>query len=78
MVNLKQGQHQFIHFNIKPEDVTSLKIAIFGYPIFNFSYLFTETAPICWFNDTDEQFSGLAPHELIDNDVFLHRLVQYN
>ena len=58
--------------------VQMLRIAIFGYPIFNFSYLFTEKAPVCWFNDTDEQFSGLAPHELIDNDVFLHRLVQYN
>lgn len=78
MINLKQGEHQFIHFNIKPEDVTSLKIAIFGYPIFDFSYLFTETAPVCWFNDTDEQFSGLPPHELIANDLFLQKLVQYN
>jgi hypothetical protein len=78
IVDLKQGQHQFIHFNIKPEDVKSLTIEIFGQPSFNFSYLFTETAPICWFNDADEQFSGLPPHELIDNDKFLQRLVQYN
>lgn len=78
MVNLKQGEHQFIHFNIKPEDVTSLKIAIFGHSVFDFSYLFTETSPVCWFNDTDEQFSGLPPHELIANDLFLQKLVQYN
>lgn len=78
IIELKKGEHQFIHFNIKPEDVKSLKIAIFGYPIFDFSYLFTETAPVCWFNDTYEQFSGLPPHELIDGDFFLQRLVQYN
>jgi hypothetical protein len=79
MVDLKQGEHQFIHFNIKPEDVTSLKIAVFGYPLFDFSYLFTsETAPVCWFNDTDEQFSGEPPHVLIEKDMFLNRLVQYN
>jgi len=78
IVDLKQGQHKFIHFNIKPEDVKSLNIEIFGQPSFDFSYLFTETAPVCWFNDTDEQFCGLPPHELIDNDKFLQRLVQYN
>jgi len=78
IVDLKKGQHQFVHFNIKPEDVKSLTIEIFGQPSFNFSYLFTETAPVCWFNDADEQFSGLPPHELIDNDKFLQRLVQYN
>jgi len=78
IVDLKQGQHQFVHFNIKPEDVKLLTIEIFGQPSFNFSYLFTEMAPVCWFNDTDEQFSGLPPHELIANDLFIQRLVHYN
>jgi len=77
-VNLKQGEHQFIHFNIKPEDVKSLTIEIFGQLTFNFSYLFTETAPVCWFNDTEEQFSSEPPHVLIEKDIFLNRLVQYN
>lgn len=86
-VELKQSEHQFIGFTIKPENVTSLKISVLDcyetvdipHSIdFDFSYLFTETAPVCWFNDADEQFSGRPPHELIDNDVFLQRLVQYN
>jgi hypothetical protein len=33
---------------------------------------------VCWFNDTEEQFSGEPPHVLIEKDIFLNRLVQYN
>ena len=78
IVKLKIGEHQFVHFNIKPEDVKTLKIFLYTLS-FDFSYLFTsETAPVCWFNDTEEQFSGEPPHVLIEKDMFLQRLVQYN
>jgi len=78
IVELKKGEHQFVHFNIKPEDVKTLKIFLYTLS-FDFSYLFTsETAPVCWFNDTEEQFSGEPPHVLIEKDMFLQRLVQYN
>jgi hypothetical protein len=72
------GENEFINFGtFDIEKQNTLTISTDG-NTYDFSYLFSETAPVCWFSDTDEQFSGTAPHISIENDMFVKRLTTYN